>query len=390
MANKVLPTIRSYVTAIPFDQPFTELGNHTVTGAITFTQVTTDAEPGNHTALTLIADGTNVPDFSAFERGGANLYSNTAGAINQILFYYLGGRYCYCVTVLNATAVVDTTPPTLVSATVENATPDVIDLLFSEAISTGSTLTAGDLSALVNLAADAITSISIVGSTIYATLTNPIANGDDVTISFSGGTNKIRDAAGNSAALFSGIGVTNNVAGSDPHLIPGFAFMTLPTKTNLTETSAHIFKSGTTGGGSFDGFGLEAQKVPINTGTATDFAIAFFYDGTKGFKLGTKTDNAASDVFDQYIRTGAANLDISDPGFTAPTPALVTNTWYAIWRRNGVFTAESTTDGTTWATIYTFQNAIAALNAIVIPVGVSVFGDNTLYAVTYPQKKGLV
>lgn len=62
------PKLISSTTAIPFDNAVTYIGPKTITGPTTFTKVTTAAQPGYRAIMRVIADGTNVPDMSAFKK----------------------------------------------------------------------------------------------------------------------------------------------------------------------------------------------------------------------------------------------------------------------------------------------------------------------------------
>jgi hypothetical protein len=62
MANHTFPKISAFTANIPFDQPYTELSEHTITGPLTLTANVTLAEGGNTTAVVFVADGVNIPD----------------------------------------------------------------------------------------------------------------------------------------------------------------------------------------------------------------------------------------------------------------------------------------------------------------------------------------
>jgi hypothetical protein len=108
----------------------------------------------------------------------------------------------------------DVTAPSRVSQTVENATPSRVDITYDEALNSGSVPATGDFAVLVNTVSAGISSVAIAGAVVQITLSTPIVSGDDITVSYVGGTNKIKDIAGNNAANFSGVGVTNNVGGT--------------------------------------------------------------------------------------------------------------------------------------------------------------------------------
>jgi hypothetical protein len=107
----------------------------------------------------------------------------------------------------------DTTPPTLVSITIQNASPDKIDILFNEALGSSNPVN-GDFVVLKNGSADGLLGSPFVsGSTVQLTLAIAAINTDVYTVSYTAGTNPIQDVAGNNAANFTNHAVTNNVGG---------------------------------------------------------------------------------------------------------------------------------------------------------------------------------
>jgi hypothetical protein len=343
MANHTFPKISAFTANIPFNNPYTELAEHTVTGPLTLTIDSTGAQGGNETAVVFVADGVNVPDVSAFSLLGTNGYVNTAGKKNLCVFSYVGGQYLYTATPITAGAG-DTTAPTVVSAsvtdathiqivfsesvtattagwsfkkngsalaitsvsgsgntwtflvasmspgdtiqrtyttgatvdgssnqlasftdqavtntlgdvtapsrvsqTVENATPSRVDITYDEALNSGSVPATGDFAVLVNTVSAGISSVAIVGAVVQITLSTPIVSGDDITVSYVGGTNKIKDIAGNNAANFSGVGVTNNVGGAtdaDATNYINYAIAQGETVSTPHQTALHTFFAG--------------------------------------------------------------------------------------------------------------------------------------------------
>lgn len=83
-----------YGTTIPFDKMVSKMAPHTISGPITFTKNTTGAIAGAGTILELTADGTNKPDFSAFnETSASSGWVNTSGTVNVCIFLYTGSQY---------------------------------------------------------------------------------------------------------------------------------------------------------------------------------------------------------------------------------------------------------------------------------------------------------
>jgi hypothetical protein len=98
MANKYLPFTALATNAIPFDQPVTFIPQLTITGAVTFTKVTTGSQAGFGAIRRVVANGTNVPDLSAFKKIGSGDWVNTNGIVNQLWFVFDGVDYCVSIT----------------------------------------------------------------------------------------------------------------------------------------------------------------------------------------------------------------------------------------------------------------------------------------------------
>lgn len=111
------------------------------------------------------------------------------------------------------TPVGDTIAPTFVSAQVANASPSVIAVTMSEALS-GTMAAAGAFSATVNGTARAVTgAASGGGAAVNLTLASPVAYSDVVQFAYAKpGSNPLADASGNQTASFGPVAVTNNVA----------------------------------------------------------------------------------------------------------------------------------------------------------------------------------
>lgn len=395
MANTVLPATIAYTAAIPFNQPVTKIGDHTISGPITLTKVTTDAEVSFGAILRLTADGTNTPDFSAFKKIGTGSWVNTAGTVNQCWFIFDGNDYCVAFT--QPVAITggggggggDTTPPTIIGAVATDL--HTISITGSETLVGSSGFTFKK-----NGVAMTQTGVSSPTGTVRTyTFSDTMLSTDTITFDYAPGD--VTDAATTPNALvaFTGHAVTNSIAGGGGgglNIMSGWTAMDFTDNTNLSNPSEGVYKS--TGAAGFTGFGLDPDRSPIFvSGSGQNCGVAFYFDGTLGAKLGFKTDGLKSDNFDYGIRTGATNLEIIDvpaAGGTVTGPALVAGTHYAILREAGVWVVRSTTDGgATWsAIIYTFTSNVSIINGLQVNAGCSVYGD-AAYALTFPQKMGL-
>lgn len=103
---------------------------------------------------------------------------------------------------------VDATPPTLTSATVENATPSQVDIVFSEGMDA-----TWSASSAFTVTGHTVSSITRVNATSgYLTLSTPFVPGETRTLSYTQpGTNNMKDLAGNLLANISSASITDNV-----------------------------------------------------------------------------------------------------------------------------------------------------------------------------------
>ena len=134
-----------------------------------------------------------------------------SGNYNVSFDYVNGVLSMWSVDASGASSGGDTTPPVLTSATVENAAPSSLVLTYNESLDATSTPATTDFSVNDGVA-NAVTNVSVSGTTVTLTLTNAIDNGDTVTVSYTAGTNPIRDTSSNNAANLTSQSVTNNVA----------------------------------------------------------------------------------------------------------------------------------------------------------------------------------
>ena len=113
--------------------------------------------------------------------------------------------------VANMGAANDTTAPAYVSSEVGNVAANILVLLYDEALYPSSIPATTDYT-VNDGAANAVTNVSISGSTVRLTLTNNVDNGDTVVVSYTSGGSPLRDGAGNNCANLTTESVTNNVA----------------------------------------------------------------------------------------------------------------------------------------------------------------------------------
>jgi hypothetical protein len=238
MANRNYPKNVSATTVIPFDNPLTYIPPKTITGAVTFTKSTTGAQAGYAAIIEVTADGTNVPDVSAFYSVGTGAYDNTAGVVNLFTFFYTGQKYCVAVNPISGTGGGggDTTPPGIVTVSVENAEPNKVLLAYGETLDSASVPATSAYTVKVNGTTRTISAVAITGANVKVTFGGAaVISTDSITLDYVvPGTNPIQDVAGNDAAALTGVTVGNNVTGSGTPLNAPTG-VTLGTATDVTQ-----------------------------------------------------------------------------------------------------------------------------------------------------------
>ncbi len=183
------------------------IGPADVRAALTFAAAA-GAVAGGWCQMTLIADGSHVPDFSAFTAlAGSSSWSNTAGHTHVATFFYDGGRYWYSLAT-GASAAMGLTLHTLaVDGTELTASSNI-------ALNTGYT-PAGSAFAVTGsvTGAQTVSTVTVASGGITLTLSPGVTSGETVTLTVDrDATNYLRANADNSklAVPVVGAAVTNN------------------------------------------------------------------------------------------------------------------------------------------------------------------------------------
>ena len=103
----------------------------------------------------------------------------------------------------------DVGAPLLLIAEVGNVGDDKLVLTYGEPLDETSTPATGDFS--VGGTSETVSSVAVSGQTVTLTLSDDIHTSDTITVSYTAGTNPIRDQAENDAADLVDQAVTNNV-----------------------------------------------------------------------------------------------------------------------------------------------------------------------------------
>lgn len=365
MANRNYPKNVTATTTIPFDNPVTAIPVKTITGAVTFNKYTAGAQAGYGAIIRVIANGSNVPDLSAFKSIGSGSYDNTNGVVNQLWFIYDGTDYCVAITqpVTIGGGGGDTTPPTTTTVSVEDAEPNKILIAYSEALDTGSVPATGDYVVTVNGSGRTVTAVSVLTSSVKVTFGGAaVVSTDTIGLNYTAGTNPVQDVAGNNAGNLSGVVVDNNVAASD-----GSEALIFGSLSGLVNSGGGIWTGAVSGGSSYNNYGLATKKLPSATNGYVKWNISSATN--ESAMLTFRTDNVAS-RFDSGGYKAAAWVYLGDIYIidNAGTPTAVGSTLTAaagamlqiIRTGSAIKLQKSTNSGGLWTDVYTYTFSSSA------------------------------
>ena len=163
---------------------------------------------GTDVTLTLSPGVASVDTVTVSYTAGADPIQDTAGNDATNLVNEL---------VTNSTPAPDTTPPVLVSATVDGIS---LVLAYDEALDTGSVPVIGDFSIDTDGAA-VLNAVGVRGTDVTLTLSPGVASGDTVTVSYTAGADPIQDIAENVAANLVDQGVVNSTPAAGTGTVQG-------------------------------------------------------------------------------------------------------------------------------------------------------------------------
>ena len=127
--------------------------------------------------------------------------------------------------------------PVYVSFAVENATPAILNIVYSLSLA-NIVPAASAFSVTVNSASRTVSSVSVSGTTVSLTLSSAVAYGDAVTVAYTQpSSNPLQTSAGGQVTSFSAKNVTNNVASVTTVTAPVYVSSSVenatPTKLNI-------------------------------------------------------------------------------------------------------------------------------------------------------------
>jgi len=299
----------AFSTAIPLDiggagRVMPASGTQTISSPTTFTIAGGAIEGGSCEVNLLVNSTVTFPSTSPLGGGVVVKYSDgtalDAGYKWQITFGIQTGSLVIICFRLEA---IDATAPTLLSATVANATPNRVDLVFIEAMN--ATWSAFGAFAVTGHTVTAITRLT--STTGYLTLSAPFVFGEAArTLAYTQpGTNNMQDLAGNLLANITAASITNNTL-AVPVAPTG---LTLGTATSTTQPLTWTAPA-SNGGSAITDYLVEYKAS--SSGTWLTFA-----DGTGTATSATITGLIASTSYD--IRVSAINPIGTGPASSTAT-----------------------------------------------------------------------
>lgn len=352
-----------FSATIPLAYASAAMPRTTVSGALALTADAAGAAEGNSTLLSFVSDGTNVPSISGSTALNTDFgYDNSqAGLQNFLQVVYLAGaaRHQWFQPAVNTP--IDVTAPTAGTATVENATATVINLVISEAADTS----AAPFSASFAVTGHTVSSVAWGTSTrLDITVTPAFVNGEAArTLAYTPGTNPIKDVAGNQMAAFTGKAITNNVG------VDSSSSLTLSPLVSLTDEGGNVYLGGA--GGGYANYGRAGALVrPANTEAAIYLSheVASNSAAVVGFSLTATPTEATTMRFQMQLSTAASNIrggtDIAvGSGSVIQSLSAAAGTWARLRvTAAGVCTIEVSTDNrATWTVVQTLSGTSAAV-----------------------------
>jgi hypothetical protein len=352
MANRNYPKIVTATTLIPFDNPVTSIPPKTITGVTAFTKYTTNAQAGYGAIIRVIANGSNVPDLTAFKKIGSGSYDNTNGVVNQLWFIFDGTDYCVSITqpttIGGGGGGGDVTPPSAVSVSVEDAEPNKVLIAYGETLDAGSIPATSAYTVKVNGSTRTVSAVNISGSNVKVTFGgSPVVISDSVTLDYVvPGSNPIQDSAGNDAAALTGVIVSNNVGVT----LTDIDFTSV---TTLTESPSNVW-NGTAASPSYankglatlfldsadDGF-IECQYVAVDAESAV-FGLSSTNAQNPYTSIQAGMSIYAGDIYKDD------NGTVSNTGVT-----ISTGSWLRLRVTGSAIKIQKSTDHTSWTDVVT-------------------------------------
>ena len=295
------------------------------------------------------------PGSAVLPTGGLSL-SAGANEVTAIGFMYDGTSIFLSKENYGAVAG-DTTPPSITSMRVENATPSRIDILYNEALNTGST----PATSAYTVTGKTVSSVVVTGSTVQVTVSVAFGSGDTVSLGYTvPGSNMVKDSAGNNAAAITlSTGNVTNAIGS------ALEDLTFSTAHGLSVASLNW--SGSDASTYYQNWGVATKSIPAST----DGYIRARYTATDGENAIIGIDSDATDEriksagttqpFDwkagAYVYSGTIYYFEAAVDITSTGVSISVGDYWRISRSGSVWKVQKSTDGTTWTDAVTLAYA---------------------------------
>jgi hypothetical protein len=207
---KTISKENTFTPAIIFDKDEKYFNEYTQTSELT---ISLDENTNGQGSSILAIIRTNGDDilFPSDWCEIKNEYVNDT-SLYGLAILYDGTNYQYS---LYFVKIIDTAPPILSSATIEDATRDELNLVFDENV----TITTSGWSIATDGASLSISSVSGSGTTTPKfILSREVVNGETITLDYSSTTGSVVDSEGNELETFNDYSVTNNVLSDEQDL----------------------------------------------------------------------------------------------------------------------------------------------------------------------------
>ena len=219
---------------------------------------------------------------------------------NIIYMDYVNGKINFNITNRDKP---DLTAPILLSAVIQNANPSNIVLTYNEALTVSPLPSNTDFG--LNLS-KTVTAISISGSVVTLTVNTPYVTGNLPTISYTSGTNKIKDLAGNNAVNLVNQGIINNIGTIASDDFSGVNITELAGRRTSFPIPGFLWLKG---GGGTGTLGIVNNSLK-NTGAILDMNNIYYFDiGTRNvdISLTYKAVGAAGNANLEFARVSDGN-----------------------------------------------------------------------------------
>jgi hypothetical protein len=249
----------------------------------------------------------------------------------------------------------DTTPPSVVSLVIENATPTKLRVTYNEALDTAFIPTNSNYILNESSPGSGFTGSPVVGSNyVELTLATAATAGAGYDLGYTG--TAVRDVAGNQAGGFTTATVTNNVAGGG-----GSSVDLIATGTAIIESPSRIWHCSIND----VAFGHTAKDathiVPAGQSGGVRFCIDALYDVREIF-LGLNNANAEVGYDQMKCSMRMHDADLIEYGsyngsnnVRTDYGTAVSNNWYRLYRdiTAGNIRFQTSTNGTSWTDLVT-------------------------------------